>query len=243
MFALKVKEDDAWGVLYLMPPFGVPDENDRYFKGVNALQGLFRSAEFAAQVTGFYLSKWNRGGIRFSYFSADPGPTREYLKLDVKARKFAEYLCETKPKRGVRFENYHGPGKGNLAFRRYLHLMTCCSLDLLSSDLLYCRRLAATYRLEIAPNHLDGRSYFQRAFQNSKYFEGLPAEEQCELLDGLCYWHSTWEDWAHFLVVMLLPGDWIYSRELTRFFNPPRPLPYEIRQRLAGNLLLEGWQP
>ena len=137
-------------------------------------------------------------------------------------------------------ESYTSETRTNLTFRRFLQLMTNVGLDLLEYDVSYARRLVAKYRLDIGPSRESSRAYFEKAFKPAPAYRALGADLREELLQGFDTWHSPWEDWAHFLMVMLLPWDWIYSFE--QVFNPRRPLRKDVRDELASGILPDGWE-
>lgn len=196
--------------------------------------------ELVSQPTGFYLSCWDNGGIRFSYFTNAPEQTVRFLNGELSSLGLVEYIAEIEP-HDESFQDYRRGNTTNLQFRRFLQLITNMGLDLLEYDILYSRRLAAKYRLEIAPLGVSCKPYFETAFEKIPYYDSLTSELKKELLDGLDYWHTSWEDWAHMFVVMLLPGDWIYS--CSQVFDPRRPVDKAIRESLSKGLLPDSWEP
>jgi len=239
MFPIKVSESDKLGVMYIAPNNHNTDNFNKYFKSVERLQPFLRSEELESHITGFYLSMWDGGGIRFSYFTKKPRKTPTYLVEEFTSLGFSEFQKNQKP-HDEKFVYYHGKNKTNLEFRRFLQLITNIGLDLLNFDILYSRRLVAKYRLDIAPLGISCKSYFMPAFKRLPYYNSLSPENQNELFDGLDYWHSPCEDWAHMFVVMLLPGDWIYSQR--PIFDPRRPIDKSIRDFLSSGLLPQNWQ-
>lgn len=91
---------------------------------------------------------------------------------------------------------------------------------MLDYDILYSRRLVAQYRFNYSPQKISSRPLFEPGFaKHSKFFNQLDASSIEQLWKDLNYWHSISikeyvADWAHFLVNMLLPGDWIYIKGL-----------------------------
>ncbi len=242
MRPIRVTEADRIGRKFIRLPAPGPSEIAGYFATVNTLQPLLRSNELEGLVTGFFLSMWDQGGIRFSYFTDDAERSSQGLDDHFSRSGVVKYIDDEIPFITA-FEYYTSESRTNLAFRRYLQLMTNVSLDLLHYDVLYARRLAAKYRLDVGPSGESSRGHFVKGFKQASVYRTLEADLQEELLKGLDTWHSSWEDWAHFLMVMLLPGDWIYSPACGHVFNPRRPLSKDIRNRLAGGLLPDDWEP
>lgn len=242
MIPINITASDKLGVIYIRLKESLDEDIDRYFKGVNNIQNLHRSNILLSSIKGYYLSLWNGGGIRFSYFTDNHNDSEEFLIEKFTSIGLEKYL-ESKNPHNETFNYYHGKSKSNLDFRRFLLLITNIGFDLLQYDINYCRCLAAKYRLDIAPSGISSKTYFESAFNKISYYNSLPSELRDELFDGLDYWHSSWEDWAHMLVVMLLPGDWIYSNHCRSVFDPRRPIDKILRDKLARNLLPNDWQP
>lgn len=240
MFPIQVSETDKLGVMYIKLNKGQISDIDNYFESVRKLQFFLRSKELKFQLTGFYLSMWNNFGIRFSYFTNNPPQTISFLNDEFSSMDFIKYLPEIKPQ-DESFDSYLGRNKTNLEFRKFLQLITNIGLDLLERDILYSRRLVARYRLDIAPLGISCKSYFEQPFKKISYYNSLTSDLKKELLNGLDYWHTSWEDWAHMFVVMLLPGDWLYSCK--QIFNPRRPINKVTHDTLSRGLLPNNWQP
>ena len=183
------------------------------------------------------MSVWDDGGIRFSYFTADPQVTEPGLTDRIVSLGFEKYLPDQdEPPREEQFESYLRGGQTNLAFRRFLQLMTNVGLELLDRDEEYSRRLVKKYRLDIAPSGDSSQDYFRKAFDRLAYFRSLPRRLQEELLAGLDH-----VDWAHMFVVMLRPGDW---KIVPWKIVPGRPIVPQIRRYFAlRESLPEDWEP
>ena len=242
-FPINVLETDKMGRMYIKLAGSQITEVNSYFAGVERLQSFLRSKELEFYVTGFFLSMWNNGGIRFSYFTNNPRQTISFLRNKLSSIGFVQYLNEEKPKDAL-FSSYLGEAKTELDFRRFLQLITNIGLDLLERNILYSRRLVGKYRLEIGPSGISSKPHFEQAFKKLDYYNSLIPDLRKELLDGLDYWHTSWEDWAHMFVVMLLPGDWLYS--CRPIFNPRRPIHKNTQDALlkgSGLELPNNWQP
>jgi hypothetical protein len=95
---------------------------------------------------------------------------------------------------------------------------------------LYSRRLVAIYRLTYSPQKISCKPLFEPVFiKHSNYYNQLDITSKSHLWEDLDFWHPIpntkyCADWAHMLVNMLLPGDWIYSGYAELFLNPiPKP--------------------
>jgi hypothetical protein len=61
-----VTEADLLGRKFIRLPQSDLSEIDAYFEAVKTLRPFLRSNELDDLVTGFFLSRWEHGGIRFS---------------------------------------------------------------------------------------------------------------------------------------------------------------------------------
>lgn len=233
---------DLLGRKFLRLPQSGLSEIAAYFEAVKTLQPFLRSNELDDLVKGFFLSMWTDGGIRFSYFTDDAERSSRGLDEQLPRLGVVRYMDDEIPV-STALEYYTSETRTNLTFRRFLQLMTNVGLDLLDYDVSYARRLAAKYRLDIGPSGESSRPYFEKGFKRAAVYRALDSSLQEELLEGLDTWHSPWEDWPHFLMVMLLPGDWIYSQSCRHAFNPRRPLSKDVRDMLASGLLPDDWEP
>lgn len=148
-----------------------------------------------------------------------------------------------------------GYGGEELRFRNFLHTYTQIGLDLLDYDILYSRRLVAEYRLTYSPQKISCRPLFEPAFtEHSRFFNQLDTSSVEQLWKDLNYWHPIRDtgyvaDWAHFLVNMLLPGDWIYMPKFTTFFINRASKPPIVGEQKAEMLRMfnldipDNWSP
>jgi len=152
------------------------------------------------------------------------------------------------------YDEYHDGGitKSNLEFRRFLHAGTQIGLELIQADREAARRLAAGYRLNIAPDVYRGRasarSHFLGPFQSTCAYSELSQTEQRELWDGFDYWHkrmdrgdAACEDWAHMFLNLVLPGDWMVMSKLRAWFHPPTHVHRPLRDSLCSQWGIQ-WQ-
>ena len=192
------------GWLFLYIPRTDASINEQYFKLVIKLSHAIESPEFQNQVNGFYLSKYNNK-IRFSFFT-NQNETVDFLKEFFVRNEFT-FANNIQLPKVEKFDQYCRINKSNIDFRRYLQLITNIGLDLIKYDVLYARKVVAKYRLEIIPENKDVKVYFDKVLQKSKYYKSLPQDIKNEVLSGLSFWIDDYNDWAHMLVVMLLPED------------------------------------
>ena len=154
-----------------------------------------------------------------------------------------------KPKHNVFSNDYGGD---ELRFRSFLCTYTKIGLDLLDFDVLYSRRLVAEYRLVYSPQKISCRPLFEPAFcKSSNFFDKMSASNKRRLWEDLNYWHpipnsEDIADWAHMMVNMLLPADWIYSKYSEMFLNriPKKPITGRIKEDMLKSINLdlpEGW--
>lgn len=213
-----ISEDDYFGRMFICLKGG-PNNYNRYFEGISKLQSFLRSDDLKDYVTGFFLNvhdpqqlppERDLRGIRFSYFTKNPDDAVPFLRKNFQKLGFKKY-CEKGPQGDKTFECYYGPeNRGELEFRRFLHMYTCIGLDLLKTNIAYARKLVAKYRLAIGQADVSCKSYFEPAFQEVDYYLNLSANLTKELWRAMNYWHKPGEpigDWIHMLVNMLLPGE------------------------------------
>ena len=244
MIPMNIREIEKLGVMYLRLEKKLDTEINMYFNGVSKLQELHRSGILLTSIKGYYLSFWKDGSIRFSYFTNKSNDSEKFLNDKFSAIGFKKYLPSHEPQEET-FKLYLGHSKSNLEFRRFLILITNIGMDLIQYDINYSRCLVAKYRLEIAPLGIKSKTYFELAFKKLPYYNSLTSNLQSELFNGLDYWYTSWEDWAHMLVVMLLPGDLIYDNRYRKYFNTRKPIDRKTREFLSSQLGLSinDWQP
>ena len=191
--SIRVTEADLLGRKFIRLPQSDLSEIDAYFEAVKTLRPFLRSNELDDLVTGFFLSRWEHGGIRFSYFTDDTERSSRGLDEHLRRLGVFRYLDDEVPVTTA-LESYTSETRTNLTFRRFLHLMTNVGLDLLEYDVSYARRLVAKYRLDIGPSRESSRAYFEKAFKPAPAYRALGADLREELLQVLDTWHSPWED-------------------------------------------------
>ncbi len=241
----RISESDLFGRVFVRSSCTMPIEG--YFETLGLLSPLLDAAAFRRHVKGFYLNvAGNCDSVRLSYFTASAGGALRCIDELIGEADLMQFRQE-EPRSEQVSKDYGGQ---ELRFRRYLFLYTLIGVDLLRYDVAYARRLAAQYRLVFSPQRVSSKLIFEPAFQkHSATYAKLSKPLQDQLWQDLNYWHSSWEDWAHMMVNMLLPGDWIYSRDpaVARLFRHRRdPIVANDRAKLLESIGLDlphNWNP
>lgn len=190
---------------------------DGYFSCLNSVKSLLESPNFKSSTPGFYINvSEGVNSVRLSYFTSNRAETEGAIQGFSDENSNIRIFKREEPHVAEVSRRYGGE---ELRFRKFLHTYTQIGLDLLDYDILYSRRLLAEYRLTYSPQKISCRPLFEPAFtKHSLFFNQLHSSSVKQLWKDLNYWHpiSAKEyvaDWAHFLVNMLLPGDWIYIKD------------------------------
>jgi len=241
----RISEKDFFGRTFIRIPGG--SQVAGYFNTISSIRKLLRDHQFVKSVSGYYFNvAGNLDTVRLSYFCTDkmsvPIVIDSYLTSNGLLKTNEELPHEARVSEGYKGEE--------LRFRKFLFLYSLIGLDLLNYDLEYSRRLVGHYRLDISTQRISSNPTFEPAFEkHSETFRKLSSSAKDQLWKDLDYWHSEWEDWAHMLVNMLLPGDWIYSeadwvKNLFRY--PSGPIIGNVRDELLSGIALNiphGWRP
>ncbi len=225
-----------------------------YYTCIELIRPLLKINEFVSSITGFYLNVSGASNeVRLSYFTNSELLTQEIVEKFVKENNNLVLIKSVKPKSKKISQGY---GCEELRFRKYLHTYTQIGLDLLTCDKLYARALVAEYRLTYSPQKISCRPLFEPAFsKHSNFFNQLEQPSKDQLWRDLDYWHPIENlgyiaDWAHMLVNMLLPGDWIYINQyyMDLFLKPKSrpPIDEESKNRMLSmfNLKIpDDWNP
>jgi hypothetical protein len=224
---------------------------EEYFSCLKLLRPLFGSSGFKASTLGYYLN-YNTQSVRLTYFTNNETETKEAIDNFLNENGgIALSECEA-PKIGNIAKRYGGD---NLRFRRFLNTYTQIGLDLLDYDILYSRRLVAEYRLTYSTQKISCNPLFEPAFtKHSKFFSQLDTQSVEQMWEDLNFWHphpnkpGCVADWAHFLVNMLLPGDYIYTNNEGPFINPSAsaPITGSQKEEVLRRLNIEvpsNWSP
>lgn len=190
---------------------------DGYFACLNSIRPLLENHEFKSSTPGFYVNiSEGINSVRLSYFTNNKTETERVIQKFLKQNTSIGLFKQEDPHATKVSERYSGE---ELRFRNFLHTYTQIGLDLLEYDILYSRRLLAEYRLTYSPQKISCGPLFEPAFtKHSLFFNQLYSSSVKQLWKDLNYWHPISNkkyvaDWAHFLVNMLLPGDWIYIKD------------------------------
>jgi len=243
--------DDFLGILFLRCQDLRPING--YFECIDLIRPLLDTLDSQLHTSGFYINVGaGFNAVRLSYLTNDVKATKKVIQEFLNETSGMTLLGSEEPHR-VRFsQNYGG---NELSFRRFLYAYTKIGLDLLKFDVLYSRKLVAVYRLTYSPQKISCKPLFEPAFyKHSDYFGQMTVSSQRQLWKDLDFWHPIpnsqyCADWAHMLVNMLLPGDWIYIPEYSDLFlnrNPKQPIrgrrKAEMLERFSLDLP-EEWNP
>jgi len=222
-----------------------------YFKCLGLIRPLLKDPDFGSCTPGFYINYIAksdiRPSVRLSYFTKDGAKTQRVIQAFADSNPDVRLWKTVCPHEKTVSKDYGGD---ELRFRNFLHTYTQIGLDLLDYDCLYSRRLAAKYRLEYSPQGKPCRELFERALSKySNFFKELKELDNCaveQLWDDLEFWHCDEEgriqQWVHFLVNMLLPGDPV---SLSPALYPAIPGKILKRPPVTGQLreqILKAWK-
>lgn len=250
MDSTNLSVDDLLGVLYLKSQ----DMRmiDGYFNCINLIKPLISKLDSQPHTSGFYLNTGKRlPSVRLSYFTSNESKTQRVINDFLKESSDVTAFGFEKPRHNKFSQHYGGD---ELRFRSFLCNYTKIGLDLLDFNVPYSRRLVAEYRLVYSPQKISCRPLFEPAFcRHSIFFNQLNASNKRQLWEDLNYWHPIPKtefiaDWAHMLVNMLLPADWIYTTKYRDLFLnriPKQPITGRMKQEMLRSVYLdlpEGWR-
>jgi len=221
-----------------------------YFECIKAIKPLLANFDSSSSTPGFYINisenKSNKLNIvRLTFFTYAPGETEKIIEVFLKDNSNiislpVEDFNDKNFKKPIECKISEGYGGEEIRFRNFLNNYTHIGLDLLDYDVLYSRRLVAEYRLTYSPRKTSCKPLFEPIFsKHSKFFNLLNDSSKKQLWKDLDFWHTIRgtdyvADWAHLLVNMLLPGDWIYIPFFQNLFINRNPKPPIIgEQRIA----------
>jgi len=230
--------DDLLGRVYLSGQ--LQERINGYFDCVKLIRPLLNNLSSQQFISGSYLnvSGEHLNSVRLSYFTNDVTASDETFSEFLNKHGNITALKYEVPHKVKFSDNYDGE---ELRFRSYLNTYTKIGLDLLDYDLLYSRRLVATYRLTYSPQKRSCRPLFEPAFiKHSNYYNLLDVKLKNNLWEDLDFWYSNniYGDWAHMLVNMLLPGDFPYI-ECFPIPNPRPPITGIIKIHLLSSQNLD----
>lgn len=194
-----------------------------YFDCLDLLRPLFKNSDFRNSTPGFYINhitnrKENdddgKDSVRLTYFTVNAIETDGAIKNFVKMNSDKTRIYEPKSSTRLVAKELKSCDPKLLKFRKFLNAYTQIGLDLLENFGRICtRRLVAKYRFDCHPHTpmwaIRPKPFFEPVFsRHSQFFRQLNDDYSTNQL---------WEDlkrvdeygiWLHFLVNMLLPGDY-----------------------------------
>jgi hypothetical protein len=116
----------------------------------------------------------------------------------------------------------------------------------MNTDLVYARRLMATFRLQVMLSRQPYRPHFQRTFEEqSSVYNSFSAEQKEQFWQDLSNWPIIQQvDWAHMMVNMILPGDFV--AQWNNFLTPQEALSIIQVNNIVKNMgftIPGGWRP
>ena len=125
---------------------------------------------------------------------------------------------------------------------------TKIGLEMMRNNLYHSRCLMATYRFQVRWASLDIRNHFKRSFKIlSPTFNSWDNKERDSFLSALEEWPRRQQvDWAHFMVNLILPGDYNAVFRDPNYSHYPHPLSIaEINHfiRLFEFQIRDDWFP
>lgn len=212
----RLQESDLFGRFYLKLPGTT--QFDNYFQSIDALRSLLSSREWGDAVTGYYINvAGNMDSVRLSYFTSDAARVNSCVNSFCTNNNIQSQNPEL-PHTSRISEGYGGE---ELRFRRYLYIYTLIGLDIIGEDLPNARRLMATFRLGVMLSRQPYKPHFQATFEEqSPAYNSLSAEQKEQFWLDLSNWPNPPQvDWAHMMVNMVLPGDFVTN---WNYFLTPR---------------------
>lgn len=217
---------------------------DSYFDTISALRPLLEGADWNTVVTGYYINvAGNLDAVRLSYFTTHPEDVTSCVdsfcaQSSVTQSQSPEASCATRIS-----EAY---GNEELRFRRFLYVYTLIGLDIIRADLVNARRLVATFRLQVMRSRQSYKPHFQRTFEEqSPAYNSFSAEQKEQFWRDLSNWPNPPQvDWAHMMVNMILPGDFV--TQWNQFLVPQTALSMAQINALARNMgftIPNDWRP
>ncbi|MEA2039944.1 MAG: hypothetical protein U9N82_08965 [Thermodesulfobacteriota bacterium] len=203
----RISEDDLFGRFFLKKPDGVQYEN--YFSTICAIYPLLQDGDWNECVTGYYINvAGNMDAVRLSFFTDDPQNAINCENDFCSENNIVEIQPCEYPHKVKIAEGYGGE---ELRFRKFLHMYTLIGIDLINADLLNARCLLATFRLQVMRSRQEYKPHFEGTFKkHSQTYLSLSEEGKEQFWSDLSNWPNPLQvDWAHMMVNMILPGDFV----------------------------------
>jgi len=241
-YTSRISENDLFGRFFLKKPNG--NQYDNYYSTIIEVCSLLHSEDWDECVTGYYLNvAGDMDAVRLSFFTVDPQKALKCkddfcLSNDIVEIQPFEYPLKTRISEGY--------GGEELRFRRFLHLYTLIGIDLLNADLLNARCLFATFRLQIMRSRQAYKPHFEGTLEkHSQTYLSLSEEGKEQFWSDLSNWPNPPQvDWAHMMVNMVLPGDFVPAWE--DFLSPKPALTVQEINKIVAPMNFQipfGWAP
>lgn len=238
----RLTENDLFGRFYLKLRGNT--QFDNYFQTIDVLRLFLNSKEWAEVVTGYYINiTGNMDAVRLSYFTSNPSGVANCIDSFCTSNNIINSQDPEIPHTTRISEGYGGE---ELRFRRYLYAYTLVGLDIMSADLVYARRLIATFRLQVMLSRQPYRPHFQRTFEErSPVYNSFSVEQKEQFWQDLSNWPNPPQvNWAHMMVNMILPGDFV--AQWNNFLTPQVALNIAQVNNIVRNMgftVPSGWRP
>ena len=244
----RISTEDFFGIFYVRKPNGL--KWDSYYKTIDVLRPLFDSGSFREIISGFYLNVCgNLDSVRISYFVNEKKASRSVsIFRDFFANNgLTEIETFSAPRKAIIAQSYGGMDYEE-RFRDFLARETQIGLEIMKGNLLHSRRLFATYRWQVRKASLSFEEHFEPTFEKySQTYNSYSPEEKSQFFADLKEWPNPPQfDWGHFIVNLVLGGDWFVSQ--LDYLTPGRPMPINKINRILlrsgmGFQIPEKWKP
>ena len=209
----RISENDLFGRYFLKKPNGIKFDN--YYNTIVELRSLFDSEDWNKYVTGYYINVADdmMNAVRLSYFTADAAKVSKCKDNFCSSNNIVESHPPILPDETRISKGY---GNEELRFRKFLHMYTLIGLDLLKADLLNARCLFATFRFQVMHSRQAYKPHFEGTFEkHSQIYLSLTDEDKKQFWDDLSKRPNPPDEaWAHMMVNMILPGDFLSQRSI-----------------------------
>lgn len=203
----RISENDLFGRFFLKKPDGIQYRN--YYSTIVAICPLLHRNDWKECVTGYYINvAGDMDAVRLSFFTVDPQNALKCKDNFCLVNNIVEIQpCEHPHKTRIS----EGYGSEELRFRNFLYMYTLIGIDLIIADLLNARCLFATFRLQVMRSRQAYKPHFEGTFEkHSQTYLSLSEEGKEQFWSDLSNWPNPPQvDWAHMMVNMILPGDFV----------------------------------
>jgi hypothetical protein len=238
----RISEEDLFGRFFLKKPGGI--KFDCYYNTIVELGPLLDSEEWNECVTGYYINvAGDMDAVRLSYFTVDPQKASKCKDDFCFSSNIVEIRPPELPQKTRVSEGYGGE---ELRFRKFLHMYTLIGLDLIKADLLNARCLFVSFRLQVMLSRQEYKPHFEGTFEkHSRTYSSLSDKDKEQFWDDLSNWPNPPQvDWAHMMVNMILPGDFVPF--WNEFLSPKPAMAAEEINKIIAPMNFQipaGWEP